>query len=30
MLGEHTAELLGEICGVGAEELGRLRAKGVV
>jgi formyl-CoA transferase len=30
LLGEHTAELLGSLCGIGAEEVERLRAEGVV
>jgi formyl-CoA transferase len=30
MLGEHTAEVLGELCGVDEAELGRLRTDGVV
>jgi formyl-CoA transferase len=30
LLGEHTAEVLGELCGVDAAELDRLRADGVV
>ena len=30
LLGEHTAALLGELCGVGPDEVGRLRDDGVV
>ncbi len=30
LLGEHTAELLESLCGVGHEELDRLRGQGVV
>ena len=30
LLGEHTAELLGELCGVGAEDVKKLRDSGVV
>jgi formyl-CoA transferase len=30
LLGEHTASLLGELCGVGPEEVGRLHDDGVV
>ena len=30
LLGEHTAELLGELCGVSAEDAQALKAKGVV
>lgn len=30
LLGEHTAELLGEICGVAADEVARMKEKGIV
>jgi formyl-CoA transferase len=30
LLGEHSGEVLGALCGVGREELDRLRAQGVV
>jgi formyl-CoA transferase len=30
LLGEHTEALLGELCGVGGEELKRLRDDGVI
>jgi formyl-CoA transferase len=30
LLGEHTAEVLAALCGVGAEEVARLREGGVV
>jgi hypothetical protein len=30
MLGQHTAEVLGEVLGLNAEKLGPLRGKGVI
>ena len=30
LLGEHNAEILGKVCGVGAEELAKLKADGVI
>jgi formyl-CoA transferase len=30
LLGEHNAEILGRVCGVGAEELAKLKADGVI
>jgi hypothetical protein len=30
LLGEHTAALLGELCGAGPDEVARLRDDGVV
>ena len=30
LLGEHNAEILGKVCGLGAEELAKLKADGVL
>jgi formyl-CoA transferase len=30
LLGEHNAEVLGKVCGLGAEELAKLKADGVI
>jgi hypothetical protein len=30
MLGEHTESLLGELCGVSAEDVKRMRQEGIV
>ena len=30
LLGEHNAEVLGKVCGLGADELAKLKAEGVI